>query len=133
MLIEFAARMITSVFLFIEQNSFSEFVQKWCEENGVRVEIIDSKSNYLDTSNGIVMFHENHNFSKEAEDILNTFDKNNLPIHKVDINGTLVATSSNFYHWMERNKIERLLVIGGANLTENENLLRFFGKISGSK
>lgn len=130
MLNEFATGMITKVFLFVEQNSFSEFVQKWCVENSVGSEIIDSKSNYLEACDGIVMFHENHNFSKEGEDLLDTFDKNNLPIHKVDINGTLVATSSNFYLWLERNKIERLLVIGGANLTENENLLRFFGKIA---
>jgi len=130
MLNEFATRMIKRVFLFIEQNSFSEFVQKWCEENGVETGIIDSKTNYLDASNGIVLFHENHNFSKEAEDLLNLFDKNNQPIHKVDINGTLVATSSNFLNWLERNKIERLLVIGGNNLTDNDNLIRFFAKIS---
>lgn len=125
--------MTEKTFLFIEQNIFSEFVQKWCEDNGVGVDFVDFKSDYLDTSDAIAMFHENHNFSKAAEELRDIFDKNNLPIHKVDINGTVIATSANFRHWLERNSIKRMIIIGEPSLIQNENFTRFLNRISARK
>lgn len=122
--------MTTNKILFFEQNAFTEVFQTWCEKQQAQVELIDSKDNLLDECDGLIIFHENHNFSKEAEQMREYFEKNNKLTHKVDINGTLVATTSNLTLWMERNKIKTAMVCGVPELVQNENLSRFLDKVA---
>jgi hypothetical protein len=77
-----------------------------------------------------VLLHENHNLFKELEDIAIQLDKSNVPSYKIDINGTLAATRSNFEMWVERNRPKNILFIGRDELAKNDNLGRFFSKFA---
>ena len=122
--------MIAKTFLFVEKTAFSDCVSNWCAELGFGFEFIDAKNQYIENVDGLIMFHNNHDFTKVAEDLKAHFDQNNIPVHKVDINGTIVATSSNFILWLERNQVNRVIITGDANLSTNPNLVRFFESLA---
>jgi len=82
-----------------------------------------------DVIDGAILFHINHNLSKELNELHKEIDMNNRPIHKIDVNGTLAATVSNFTMWIERNKPERILVLGGDEVENSNNLHRFLTSI----
>lgn len=110
----------------IESNHFSKSIQEWASSSSLDVEIIDEKTQDIDDLiDGVVVFHENHNVSKEIEELQSLLDGANRPGHRIDINGTLAATKSNFEMWLERNKPSKLLFLGQEDLPKNENLQRF--------
>ena len=115
----------------LEDNEFNSLLNSWAEEAGVSIAIADNKSNdFSEVVDAIAIFHENHNFSKELEELNDDLIKNHCPSHKIDVNGTLAATLSNFTMWLERNKPKSLLMVGGTGVAKNENLVRFLSKLS---
>lgn len=121
---------IDTVYL-LNNDEFSKAIANWTE--GKRVEYVstDKKGDALaEIIEGVVVFHENHNFSKEDEDIQALIESHNKPAHRVDINGTLAATASNFTMWLERNKPKSLLVLGNKEVSKNKNLMRFLNKLT---
>jgi hypothetical protein len=123
--------MKTEKLIIVDENGFSKVIQEWTEETQVNfdVEVVDPKADFLDLCDGLVLFHENHNFSKETLDIKDFFDTNNRPTHKVDLNGTLAATVGNLKMWVERNKTKRLAILGSSELSKNDKLTRFLNKM----
>ncbi|PHR47106.1 MAG: hypothetical protein COA32_09290 [Fluviicola sp.] len=120
---------IKTVYL-INNNSFGNTITEWSEGKLIDVVSIDQKSSDLvDIVDGAVVFHENHNFTKEDEDIQEFLESNNRPSHRVDINGTLAATKSNFTMWLERNKPSNLLILGSLDIAKNPNLKRFLDSL----
>lgn len=116
---------VKTVYL-IESNHFSKSIEEWANSSSLSVETIDSKTQDIDDLiDGVVVFHENHNISKEIEELQALLDDGNRPGHRIDINGTLAATKSNFEMWLERNKPSKLLFLGKDDLPKNENLQRF--------
>lgn len=110
----------------IESNLFSKSIEEWAINSLLSVETLDTKTQDIDEFiDGVVVFHENHNISKEIEDLQLILDSANRPGHRIDINGTLAATKSNFEMWLERNKPSKLLFLGKDDLPKNENLQRF--------
>lgn len=117
-------------FYFLENNEFSKAIQYWAEKKQIETLVIDSKKGDLsEIVDAVALFHENHNFSKDAEETHSFIVNNNRPGHKVDINGTLAATASNFAMWLERNSPKNLLIIGSDGLSKNENLSRFLSSL----
>lgn len=117
-------------FYFLENNEFTKTIKSWAEERQIETLVLDSKKGDLsELVDAVALFHENHNFSKEAEETHSFIVNNNRPGHKVDINGTLAATASNFSMWLERNNPKNLLVIGVDNLSKNKNLSRFLSSL----
>lgn len=111
--------------------SFGKHFETWAEENKIPTSRIEETKEALeDTIGGLVIFHENHNISKEAEELQKMFDSNNKPYHKVDINGTLVATLSNFRMWLERNDCKNLVISGEEELAKSERLHRFISELT---
>ena len=109
-----------------EENKLASTITKWAEEKRIQVAPRPLKnSELLKSVDGVVLFHENHNFSREDEEIVDLLNKNNKSAHKVDINGTLSATNSNFNMWLERNKPLSLLILGESVIGENGNLTKF--------
>lgn len=109
-----------------EENKLGSVIAKWAEEMRIQVAPKPQKTSELIRSvDGVVLFHENHNFSREDEEIVDLLNKNNKSAHKVDINGTLSATNSNFNMWLERNKPNTLLILGESIVGENGNLTKF--------
>lgn len=116
---------VKTVYL-IESNLFSKSIEEWAINSLLSVETLDTKTQDIDEFiDGVVVFHENHNISKEIEDLQLILDSANRPGHRIDINGTLAATKSNFEMWLERNKPSKLLFLGKDDLPKNENLQRF--------
>jgi hypothetical protein len=121
--------MIKTVYL-ISNNSFGNTITEWSEGKRIDVVSVDQKSSDLaDIVDAAVVFHENHNFTKEDEDIQGFLESNNRPSHRVDINGTLAATKSNFTMWLERNKPSSLLILGRPDIAKNPNLKRFLDSV----
>lgn len=120
---------IETVYL-INNNSFSSTITEWSDGKRIDVVNLDQKSNKLaEIVDAAVVFHENHNFTKEDEDIQELLESNNRPSHRVDINGTLAATKSNFTMWLERNKPSNLLILGNPDIAKNPNLKRFLDSL----
>lgn len=120
---------IATVYL-ISNNSFGNTISEWSEGKRIDVVSVEQKNNDLaDTVDAAVVFHENHNFTKEDEEIQGYLESHNRPSHRVDINGTLAATKSNFTMWLERNKPSNLLILGSPDIAKNPNLKRFLDSL----
>lgn len=110
----------------IMDNKLGTMIAQWAEDQRIQVAPKPQKNNELiELVDSVVLFHENFDFSKEDLDTLDILNKNNKAVHKVDINGTLSATNSNFNMWIERNKPTCLLVLGEDKVAENSNLSKF--------
>jgi hypothetical protein len=105
------------------------YLQTWANNFDIIIEKADAKEDLSDVIDGVVLIHENHNVQKDMEELVASLDKNNCPGHRVDINGTLAATKSNFEMWVERNKTKRLLFVGKDDLVKSENFDRFFNSL----
>jgi hypothetical protein len=110
----------------LQSGDFAKFLVDWFGSLGVEVHQVDLKTDLSESIQGVVLLHENHNLFKELEDIAIQLDKSNVPSYKIDINGTLAATRSNFEMWVERNRPKNILFIGRDELAKNDNLGRFF-------
>lgn len=113
--------------ILLRANSkFSVVLNTWATENGYEVEDFDDKKdNPEEGVDGLVIFTQNQTLDKEISEIRDMFDHKQKPVHKIDINGTLMVGISNLDLWVERNKCKRALFIGADNLLENMNLVRY--------
>lgn len=110
----------------IENNKFGKAIAEWAEDKRIEVVPTTQKNDNLsELIDGVVLFHENHNFSREDEDTQSELSRGNTPVHKVDINGTLAATNSNFNMWLDRNRPQSLLILGDDEVAKNGNLPNF--------
>lgn len=114
----------------IENNKFGKAIAEWAENKRIEVVATTHKNdNLTEVIDGVVLFHENHNFSKDDEDTQNELSNGNTAVHKVDINGTLAATNSNFNMWLDRNRPSTLLILGDEEVAVNANLPNFLERI----
>lgn len=118
--------MIIEKIYLLTSNSFSKCVEEWAKSASVQSQRISiKKQNIEDIIDGVVVFHENFNKNKNIEELVENLVQSNRPSHRVDINGTMVATKSNFEMWMERNQIRNLLVLGDDQLPKNTKFKSF--------
>jgi hypothetical protein len=115
-----------------EDNSFTQQLVNWAHSLDITTSPLEIKAGYLDEVDGLVIFHENHDFSKANQEIVSDFEAKQKPISKIDINGTLMVAVSNFSLWLDIQKCKKILVIGSSNLSSNENLERFLLKLKDS-
>ena len=110
----------------IENNKFGKAISEWAEGKRIQVVATTHKNDNLsEIIDGVVLFHENHNFSRDDEETQSDLSNGNKAVHKVDINGTLAATNSNFNMWLDRNRPKSLLVLGDEDVAKNNNLSAF--------
>ncbi|MEN9304525.1 MAG: hypothetical protein RL264_2954 [Bacteroidota bacterium] len=109
-------------------SKFSERVYEWsvsrCND---LVSVQDKLADAYETFDSLLIFNENQTLNREISELKTIFDKQQRPVHKIDINGTLMVGRSNLELWVEQAKCKRLLVIGGDELVKNPNLERFIG------
>ncbi|HLW30496.1 MAG TPA: hypothetical protein VKX29_06535 [Brumimicrobium sp.] len=116
----------------IENNKFGKAIGEWAEDKRIHVVLTEQKNNELSSLiDGVVLFHENHNFSKDDDETQEVLGKDNKAVHKVDLNGTLAATNSNFNMWLDRNRPRTLLILGNDKVAKNANLANFLNGIEG--
>jgi len=113
--------------ILLRANSkFSVVLNTWATEKGYETEDFDEKAeNPTEGVDGLVIFTQNQTIEREIGDFRDLFDHKQKPVHKIDINGTLMVGISNLDLWVERNKCKKVLFIGADNLLENMNLVRF--------
>lgn len=110
----------------IDNNAFGKSIEEWTDSKRIEAVTVEQKNNeLLEHVDAVVVFHENHTFSKEDEETHTFLTENNKPGYKVDINGTLAATKSNFTMWLERNRPKNLLILGKSAVVKNDNFKRF--------
>ncbi len=113
----------------INKGAFSDAMQLWADANRIPLDEHAMNEALLELVDGALIFHINHNLSKDILELLGIVEEHNLPTHKIDVNGTLAATVSNFTMWLERNKAKSILVLGGEDVASSENLHRFLGSL----
>ncbi|HTO37259.1 MAG TPA: hypothetical protein VL021_02465 [Brumimicrobium sp.] len=114
----------------VENTKFGKTISEWAENKGFEIKFAAQKNSDLyDVLDGVVLFHENHNFLKEDIETLDSLTKGNRLAHKVDLNGTISATLSNFNMWLSLNKPKNLMFIGAEDMIKNANLSLFLDRI----
>ena len=105
---------------------FSEFLTHWAtEKNYSLAEFSEKNDDSEEGIDGLVIFNENQEVDRDILDIRAVFDNHQKPVHRIDINGTLMVGISNLDLWIERNSCKRVLFIGGDMLVDNPNLERY--------
>ena len=107
-------------------SKFSEKISEWASQRANEVITISDKLlESFDLFDSMLIFNENQTLNKEISDIKVLFDKQQKPIHKIDINGTLMVGMSNLDLWVEQSKCKSLFVVGADELAKNHNLDRY--------
>ena len=117
--------------IFLKDNSrFSDYLISWVNELHIEIQEFSIKNEDSEEGiDGLVIFTENQEVDKEILDIRSIFDKNQKPVHKIDINGTLMVGVSNLELWIERNGCKKVLFLGSDVMLENPNLERYLANL----
>lgn len=117
--------------IYLKNNSkFSQLLSTWATERNFNLGEYSEKTDSADEGiDGLVIFNENQEIERDLGEIRDLFDGKQKPVHKIDINGTLMVGLSNLDLWIERNRCKKVLFIGGDNLLENPNLERYLSNI----
>lgn len=114
--------------IYLKTNSlFGNFLSPWLQDRNLTS--MDYKNKLEDAEEGIdglVIFSENQEVEREAQEIKSAFDRKQKPVHKIDINGTVMAAVSNLDLWIDRNRCKKILFVADDSLVKNPNLERLF-------
>jgi hypothetical protein len=118
--------------IFLKNNSrFSNLLTNWANQRNYEVEEFTEKKEDPEAGiDGLVIFNQNQSLDKEIAELRDLFDHKQKPVHKIDINGTLMVGVSNLDLWIERNKCKKVLIIGADSLIENPNLERYLERLN---
>jgi hypothetical protein len=107
-------------------NKFSNAILAWASARaGEVVEVSDKLPDFFDRTDSLLIFNQNQELTPEIQEIKKAYDIQQKPVHKIDINGTLMVGVANLDLWVETNKCRRILVMGGEELASNSNLERY--------
>ena len=117
--------------IFLKGNSkFSNALQVWATDRNFELAEFNEKLENPDEGiDGMVIFNENQELDRDIVEIRAMFDNNQKPVHKIDINGTLMVGVSNLDLWLERNSCKKVLIVGADSLVANLNLERFISNL----
>jgi histidyl-tRNA synthetase len=117
--------------IYLKSNSqFSVKIKDWAETKADEIVFTeDDNQLFLQNLDSLLIFNENQSFSSEIQEIKSYLDKQQKSVHKIDINGTLAAGSSNFSLWLENTNCKQMLILGGEELTTNSNLERYLSAL----
>jgi hypothetical protein len=113
--------------VYFKSNSlFGNFIGPWFTSRNIISQEYTNKSEDADDGiDGLVIFSENQEVDRDILEVKASFDRRQKPVHKIDINGTLMVGMSNLDLWAEQSKCKNLLLIGGDELVKNHNLDRY--------
>jgi len=116
---------VSSISLFAS-TKFSSKIQNWAAKVAGEVHLISDKTDdFFDHTDSLLIFNQNQDLNQDILEIKARFDKQQKPIHKIDINGTLQVGITNFDLWLDSTKAKNLLVIAAEELADNPNLERY--------
>jgi hypothetical protein len=117
--------------IYLKTNSqFGQYLSPWLQERNLNSSEYKNKIEEADEGiDGIVIFSENQQVDRDTEELKNAFDRRQKPVHKIDINGTVMVAVSNLDLWLERNRCKKVLFVGDDVLVKNPNLERLFNHL----
>lgn len=116
--------------IIIKPNSpFANAIAEWSALHSIQTSIFQKTDDPEEGIDGLVIFSENQEMDKETEELRAAFDRKQKPVHKIDINGTLMVAVSNMDLWFERNKCKTVLFVGSDSITKNPNLERLLNNL----
>ncbi|MEY3075387.1 MAG: hypothetical protein EB003_01635 [Flavobacteriia bacterium] len=116
---------VSSISLFAS-TKFSSKIQNWAAKVAGEVHLISDKTDdFFDHTDSLLIFNQNQDLNQDILEIKARFDKQQKPVHKIDINGTLQVGITNFDLWLDSTKAKNLLVIAAEELADNPNLERY--------
>jgi len=120
---------VSSISLLIS-NKFSSKVQSWAARMAIEVHAVNDKTaDFFESTDSLLIFNQNQELSPEILELKARYDKQQKPIHKIDINGTLQVGITNLALWLDSTKSKNMFVIGAEELADNLNLERYLDAI----
>jgi hypothetical protein len=114
----------------LASNKFSSKVQTWASSVASEVHLVSDKTNdFFEQTDSLLIFNQNQELGQEILEIKARYDKQQKPVHKIDINGTLRVGITNFDLWLDSTKAKNLLVVGAEELADNPNLERYLDAV----
>ena len=111
-------------------NKFSSKVQSWAASMATEVHsVTDKTADFFESTDSLLIFNQNQEMSPEIIELKARYDKQQKPVHKIDINGTLQVGVTNFALWLDSTKAQNVLVIGAEELADNPNLERYLDAV----
>ena len=89
----------------------------------------DKTADFFESTDSLLIFNQNQELSPEILELKARYDKQQKPIHKIDINGTLQVGITNLALWLDSTKSKNMFVIGAEELADNLNLERYLDAI----
>ena len=121
--------MLLKNILLRAQNPFEKVIEDWAKSKSVHVAYFDGKESLFDVTDAVVILHEDHNISRELNDLRSQLERLYKPTHQVDINGTINASVNSLRFWLENNRPSNLLIVGADKLVENERFKTYLEKL----
>jgi hypothetical protein len=120
---------VSSISLLIS-NKFSSKVQSWAVSMATEVHAVNDKTaDFFESTDSLLIFNQNQEMSSEILELKARYDKQQKPVHKIDINGTLQVGITNFALWLDSTKSKNVFVIGAEELADNPNLERYLDAV----
>lgn len=105
-------------------------MQTWAASVASEVHLVSDKTNdFFEQTDSLLIFNQNQELGQEILEIKARYDKQQKPVHKIDINGTLRVGITNFDLWLDSTKAKNLLVVGAEELADNPNLERYLDAV----
>jgi ABC-type transport system involved in cytochrome bd biosynthesis fused ATPase/permease subunit len=125
----FSGIILSSISLLIS-NKFSSKVQSWAARMAIEVHAVNDKTaDFFESTDSLLIFNQNQELSPEILELKARYDKQQKPVHKIDINGTLQVGITNLALWLDSTKSKNMFVIGAEELADNLNLERYLDAI----
>jgi hypothetical protein len=114
----------------LASNKFSSKVQSWAASVATEVlSVSDKNADFFESTDSLLIFNQNQELGQDILEIKARYDKQQKPVHKIDINGTLRVGITNFDLWLDSTKSKNLMVIGAEELADNPNLDRYLDAV----
>lgn len=103
-----------------EKTAFAASIGPSLTARGFATQAFDeSQVEFID---GVVLFHDNHNFDKSVAELRDLFELRQVAMHKIDLSGTLNVALSHLSLFFDRTKCKKPLFLGSENLKDHPKL-----------
>lgn len=103
-----------------EKTAFAASVRPSLTDRGFTTVAFDeSQIEYID---GVVLFHDNHNFDKSVAELRDVFETRQVAMHKIDLSGTLNVALSHLSLFFDRTKCKKVLFLGSESLKDHPKM-----------
>jgi hypothetical protein len=108
-----------------EKTAFAGSINSWLESRGFLVEPFEENEETKEKIDAVVIFHDNHNFDKRTAELRDLFELLSVPVHKIDLSGTMNVALSHLGLFFDRTKCKHVLFIGSDALKDHPKMELF--------